>query len=65
MGDKFVNTFAAKSISSMYLKPEFADVHFTFPNDDYTEKVAAHKCILAAASSVFAGMTTKMIFHPY
>lgn len=40
----------------MYLNSDFADVHFTFPNDDQSEKVPAHKAILASASPVFAAM---------
>lgn len=56
MSVKFENSFAVKSISSMYLKSEFADVHFTFPNDDQTEKIPAHKNILATVSPVFSRM---------
>lgn len=50
MCDQVENPFAIKSISSMYLKSEFADVHFTFPNDDANEKVPAHKSLLATVS---------------
>lgn len=56
MAAQVVNSFAIKSISSMYLNPEYADVHFTFPNDDHTEEVPAHRNILATVSPVFSRM---------
>lgn len=56
MSTKLENPFAIKSISKMYLASNLADVHFTFPEDDPTEKVPAHKLILASASKVFEAM---------
>lgn len=52
----FDNTFANDLLSNMYLKSDFADVKFTFPNDDQFEEVPAHKAILATASPVFRAM---------
>lgn len=40
----------------MYLKSDFADVHFKFPNDAQAEKLPAYKAILATTSSVFTAM---------
>lgn len=60
MSIQFENAFAIKSISKMYLKSDLADVHFEFPNDSLftflSEKVPAHKVILASASPVFEAM---------
>lgn len=56
MSNKLVNARASETMSKMYLKSEFANVHFTFPNDDQAEILPAHKCILATASLVFAAM---------
>lgn len=52
----FDNAFANNLLSNMYLKSDFADVKFTFPNDNCCEEVPAHKAILATASPVFGAM---------
>ena len=55
MNCQFVNPLAAQCTSGLYLKSELADVHFTFPAIG-SEKVSAHKLILASGSSVFKAM---------
>lgn len=50
------NKFASKTIATLYLNAELADVNFVFKIDEETEKVPAQKYILAASSPVFHAM---------
>lgn len=60
MSGQFSSSIAIEFVSNMYLKSNFADVHFEFSNDGQAEKVPAHKAILATASPVFR----QMLFGP-
>lgn len=50
------NKFASKSIATLFLNADLADVNFVFKIDEETEKVPAQKYILAASSPVFHAM---------
>lgn len=44
------------NVSKLHLDEETADIKFIFDNGENTESIAAHKCLLAAGSSVFKRM---------
>lgn len=60
MSSQLSSSIVIDFIANMYLKSDYADVHFEIFNDGETEKVPAHKAILATASPVFR----QMLFGP-
>lgn len=54
---EYLNKIPTKSAKALYLDVETADVYFVVgPDENSTQKIAAHKNILAAASDVFKRM---------
>lgn len=51
-----INTNSFKVAEKLFLKEEFADVHFIFKNANEIQQVPAHKMILSAQSPVFNRM---------
>lgn len=60
MSSQLSSSIVIEYISNMYLKSDYADVHYEISTDGQTEKVPAHKAILATASPVFR----QMLFGP-
>ncbi|KAG4066774.1 hypothetical protein HA402_012841 [Bradysia odoriphaga] len=56
MTNEWRNTCVSKAIAKLYLNPDLADIVFVFKIDEETEKIPAHKNVLASSSPVFYAM---------
>lgn len=67
MGLKLLNDCVSEQNEKLYLKEDFADVHFSFKENGIVQQVPANKAILAVQSPVFEkmffGSKKKTIIH--